>query len=140
VICYSPMQSGLLTDSFTESRVSSLATDDWRRRAAEFQQPNLGCNLALRDALRPLAKEYNATVAAIAIAWVLAWPGVTGAIVGARRPEQIDSWIGAASLELTPEDMDQIGDAIAETGAGSGPRSAKEARVPAAHESKRAKA
>ena len=55
VICYSPMQSGLLTDSFTAERVAALAADDWRRRAPEFQPPNLGRNLALRDALRPIA-------------------------------------------------------------------------------------
>jgi len=128
VICYSPMQSGLLTDTFTESRISSLATDDWRRRGAEFQQPNLSRNLALRDALRPLATQYNTTVAAIAIAWVLAWPGVTGAIVGARSPQHVDAWIGAASLELTPENMDEIGDAIAETGAGTGPQGPNEGK------------
>jgi aryl-alcohol dehydrogenase-like predicted oxidoreductase len=129
VICYSPMQSGLLTDAFTESRLSSMATDDWRRRAAEFEEPNLGRNLALRDALRPLASHYNVSLGAIAIAWVLAWPGVTGAIVGARSPAQVDTWIGAAPLELTPEDMDEIADAIVETRAGQGPRHPKEVRT-----------
>lgn len=136
VICYSPLQSGLLTDTFTESRVGSLATDDWRRRGAEFQQPNLGRNLALRDSLRELADEYETTVAALAIAWVLAWPGVTGAIVGARSPEQIDAWIGAASLELASTDMEAIGDAIAETGSGSGPLNPGATRVPPAQEAK----
>src|SRR6202790_769327 len=53
VICYSPMQSGLLTDSFTAAKVANLAEDDWRRRASEFQEPNLSRNLALRDSLRP---------------------------------------------------------------------------------------
>jgi aryl-alcohol dehydrogenase-like predicted oxidoreductase len=135
VICYSPLQSGLLTDTFTELRVSSLATDDWRRRAVEFQHPNLGRNLALRDSLRTLAEEYRTTVAAIAIAWVLAWPGVTGAIVGARSPEQVDAWIGAASLELSPADMDEIADAIAQTGAGSGPCDPREVQVRPAQQS-----
>lgn len=137
VICYSPLQSGLLTDTFTESKVGSLATDDWRRRGAEFQQPNLRRNLALRDSLRELAEEYGTSVAAVAIAWVLAWPGVTGAIVGARSPEQVDQWIAAASLELAREDMDAIGDAIAQTGAGSGPRDPRGAQVPPAQQSKR---
>jgi aryl-alcohol dehydrogenase-like predicted oxidoreductase len=137
VICYSPMQSGLLTDTFSESRLSSLATDDWRRRAEEFQQPNLGRNLALRDALRPLAAQRNTSVAAIAIAWVLAWPGVTAAIVGARSPEQVDAWIGAASLELAPKDLDEIAGAMAQTGAGRGPRHPKEAQVPAVQGSRR---
>ena len=53
------------------------------------------------------------------MAWVLAVPGVTGAIVGARRPEQVDSWLAAASLELTGEDLDDIEGAIEETGAGT---------------------
>ncbi|MEU1388553.1 MULTISPECIES: aldo/keto reductase [unclassified Nonomuraea] len=57
----------------------------------------------------------------MAIAWVLAWPGVTGAIVGARRPEQVDGWIGAGAVELTPADLAEIADAITASGAGTGP-------------------
>ncbi|MGZ4200361.1 MAG: aldo/keto reductase, partial [Thermoleophilia bacterium] len=67
------------------------------------------------------AARHEASVAAVAIAWVLAWPGVTGAIVGARAPEQVDGWIGAASLGLSGGDLDDIAAAIAATGAGSGP-------------------
>jgi aryl-alcohol dehydrogenase-like predicted oxidoreductase len=61
------------------------------------------------------------TAAAVAVAWTLAWPGVTGAIVGARAPEQIDGWIEAATLDLGPADMGEIAAAITATGAGSGP-------------------
>jgi aryl-alcohol dehydrogenase-like predicted oxidoreductase len=121
VICYSPMQSGLLTDSFSADRVRKLAADDWRRRASDFQQPNLGKNLALRDALRPISQRHDTTVSAVAVAWTLAWPGVTGAIVGARSPQQIDGWIRAATLELSAADLDEIASAIARTGAGAGP-------------------
>ena len=121
VIVYSPMQSGLLTDSFDAGRVATLAPDDWRRRADEFQEPNLGRNLALRDALRPIAKRHGTTVSAIAVAWTLAWPGVSGAIVGARSPAQIDGWIDAAQLILTNVDLKEIADAISSTGAGTGP-------------------
>ncbi len=106
--------------------------DDWRRRAREFQQPNLGKNLALRDALRPIARRHGTTVSAVAIAWTLAWPGVTGAIVGARRPEQVDGWIGAATLRLAPADLEEIAAAIARTGAGSGPTRPSPARAPRA--------
>jgi len=120
VVCYSPMQSGLLSDSFGTDRGRELAADDWRRRASEFQQPRLGRNLALRDALRPIATRHGTTVSAVAVAWTLAWPGVTAAIVGARSPEQIDGWIRAATLELTPADLDGIASAIARTGAGAG--------------------
>ena len=121
VIVYSPMQSGLLTDTFTDSRVAALAVDDWRRRSPQFQQPALGRNLALRDALEPIARRHGATVSAVAVAWTLAWPGVTGAIVGARTPSQVDGWIGAATLELSAADLDEIAAAISRTGAGTGP-------------------
>lgn len=121
VIVYSPMQSGLLTDRWSVDRIQQLAPDDWRRRAPEFQSPRLERNLALRDALRPIAERHGTTTAAVAVAWTLAWPGVTGAIVGARSPEQVDGWIDAAILELTPEDLTEIAAAIERTGAGEGP-------------------
>ena len=121
VICYSPMQSGLLTERFTRDRLDQMAADDWRRKAVYFQEPNLTANLALRDALRPVARRHGTNTAAVAVAWTLAWPGVTGAIVGARSPEQVDGWIGAASLALTPEDLDEIAAAVTRTGAGAGP-------------------
>src|ERR1700676_5264073 len=121
VICYSPMQSGLLTDSFTDLRVTKLADDDWRRRASEFQEPNLSQHLALRDALRPTAKKHGTSVSAVAIAWTLAWPGVTGAIVGARTPAQVDGWIQAATLKLSAADLQEIASAVEHTKAGAGP-------------------
>jgi aryl-alcohol dehydrogenase-like predicted oxidoreductase len=121
VIGYSPMQSGILTDQFSPKRIESLAPDDWRRRAPDFKQPRLGRNLALRDALRPIAEQHGTSVSALSIAWTLAWPGVTGAIVGARSPAQVDGWIAAATLELTLADLDKIAMVVAQTGAGSGP-------------------
>jgi aryl-alcohol dehydrogenase-like predicted oxidoreductase len=121
VICYSPMQSGLLTDSFTAERVSALAEDDWRRRSPDFRQPGLRKNLMLRDALRGIAQRHDTTVSAVAIAWTLAWPGVTGAIAGARTPKQVEGWIGAASISLTEQDLDEIAAAIRRTKAGNGP-------------------
>jgi aryl-alcohol dehydrogenase-like predicted oxidoreductase len=57
----------------------------------------------------------------LAVAWVLGWSGVTGAIVGGRSPEQVDGWIEAPRRKLTQEDMDDIAKAIVATGAGSGP-------------------
>jgi aryl-alcohol dehydrogenase-like predicted oxidoreductase len=121
VICYSPMQSGLLTDTFGKEQVAKFAADDWRRRSPDFQEPNLSRNLALRDALRPIAKRHRSTVSAIAVAWTIAWPGVTGAIVGARSPQQVDGWINAATIRLTSADLEEISGAISRTGAGAGP-------------------
>jgi aryl-alcohol dehydrogenase-like predicted oxidoreductase len=121
VIVYSPMQSGLLTERFSPDRMEALAEDDWRRRSPDFKPPRLRKNLALRDALRPIARQHGSTVSAVAIAWTLAWPGVTGAIVGARSADQVDGWIAAATLELTLADLDQIARVVGETGAGAGP-------------------
>jgi aryl-alcohol dehydrogenase-like predicted oxidoreductase len=121
VICYSPMQSGILTDGFTSERVAKMAGDDWRRRGPEFHEPALSRNLALRDALRPIAARYGASVSSIAVAWTLTWPGLSGAIVGARTPAQVDGWIQAATLQLTQEDLAEIAAAIAKTQAGAGP-------------------
>ncbi len=121
VIVYSPMASGILTDSFSAARVAAMADDDWRKRSTNFVEPQLSKNTALRDALVPIAKRHGATVSAVALAWVMAWPGVTGAIVGARSPEQVDGWLGAATFELTPQDRREIEASVAATGAGSGP-------------------
>ena len=60
-------------------------------------------------------------MAATAVAWTLAWPGVTGAIVGARSPEQVDGWIDAARVELTAADVQTIAAAVERTGSGGGP-------------------
>ena len=121
MICYSPMQAGILTDTFSAERVKKMAPDDWRTRSANFQTPNLERNIALRDALVPIARRRNTTVSSVAIAWTLAWPGLTAAIVGARSAEQVDGWIGAAALTLNAGDLDEIAVAVERTGAGQGP-------------------
>ncbi len=121
VICYSPMHNGILTDSFSAARVAAMADDDWRRRANAFNEPALTRNLSLRDALRPIAQAHDTTVATVAVAWALAWPGVSGAIVGARAPEQVNGWIGAAGMRLTDGDLEEIAAAVSATGAGEGP-------------------
>jgi aryl-alcohol dehydrogenase-like predicted oxidoreductase len=120
VIVYSPMQSGLLTGAFSRERVAGLPADDWRRTHQDFTT-GLDANLALADALVPVAERHGVSAAAVAVAWTLAWPGVSGAIVGARRPSQVDGWLPAAALRLTDTDLDEIADAITRTGAGEGP-------------------
>jgi aryl-alcohol dehydrogenase-like predicted oxidoreductase len=121
VIGYSPLESGLLTGAYTARRIAALPADDWRRTAGRFQGDDLARTHALVEALRPLAGRHGVSVAAVAIAWVLAWPGVTGAIVGARRPEQVEAWPAAAALTLEPSDLDEIATALESTGAGAGP-------------------
>jgi aryl-alcohol dehydrogenase-like predicted oxidoreductase len=120
VIVYSPLQSGLLTGAFSVERARTLDPEDWRSRDEEFTI-HLGTNLALVEQIRQVADRHGTNPAVVSLAWVLSWPGVTGAIVGARRPEQVNGWLPAASLTLADEDLDQIERAIRATGAGSGP-------------------
>ena len=121
VIVYSPMQAGILNDTFSLERIARMAPDDWRRKTKEFNPPNINNNIALRDALVPIAARRGATVAAIAVAWTLSWNGVSGAICGARTPDQVNGWVGAAKVTLTTEDLAEIAAAVKRTGAGTGP-------------------
>jgi aryl-alcohol dehydrogenase-like predicted oxidoreductase len=121
VIVYSPMQAGLLTGSFSEARAAALPANDWRSRNGEFKGDKLRRNLLVADAMRKVAEQHRTSTASVAVAWTLGWPGVSGAIVGARSAKQVDGWIDAATLVLTPADMDAIGAAIDSSGAGTGP-------------------
>jgi aryl-alcohol dehydrogenase-like predicted oxidoreductase len=120
VIVYSPMMSGLLTGAFTRGRVATLPEDDWRRTSVDFTT-ELDANLAVADALRTVAERHDISQPAAAVAWTLAFGGVSGAIVGARSPQQVDGWLAAASTALTPDDLDTVADAIAAFAAGEGP-------------------
>lgn len=120
VIVYQPMHSGLLSGAFSTDRVAALPDDDWRKTAPDFTT-RLEANLAVADTLRGVAARHRVTTPAVAVAWTLAWPGVTGAIVGARRPAQVDDWAAAGSVSLTDADLDEISTAITAAGAGVGP-------------------
>ena len=115
------MASGLLSGAFTATRAAALDAGDWRRRNPDFNEPALSANLALAQALVPVAARHGVTPGAVAIAWTLSFPAVTGAIVGARSPGQVDGWLPAATLELDDDDLAGIAAAIKAAGAGSGP-------------------
>jgi aryl-alcohol dehydrogenase-like predicted oxidoreductase len=115
-LVYSPLESGLLSGSFSRARLAALPDDDWRRRRPRFQSPQLERALDLVELLRPIAKETGATLAELAIAWTLHFTGVTGAIVGGRTTAQVDGWIGAAKLDLDAATLDAIAIARVEAG------------------------
>ena len=108
VIVYSPMGSGLLTGRMTRERVESLPDDDWRKRDPRFQEPQLTRHLALVDRLRAVADRHGSTPGAAAVAWTLRNPAVDGAIVGFRRPDQVDPILAAAGLELSAAEIAQL--------------------------------
>jgi aryl-alcohol dehydrogenase-like predicted oxidoreductase len=120
VIVYSPMHAGLLTGAFSPERVASLPEDDWRKHDDDFTK-DLDANLRVADAMAQVGARHGVSTAAAAAAWTLAWPGVTAAIVGARRPAQVDGWIAAASLEYTEDDLALVASAIDSASAGEGP-------------------
>jgi aryl-alcohol dehydrogenase-like predicted oxidoreductase len=129
VIVYSPMRSGLLAGGFSAERAASLPADDWRRDHEDFREPRLSRNLALVEHLRPIAERHSCTLPELAIAWTIAWPGVTGAIVGARRPQQVDGWIGADRVDLDDQALAEIATALDDVGAGEGPATPAAARA-----------
>jgi aryl-alcohol dehydrogenase-like predicted oxidoreductase len=108
VIVYSPMGSGLLTGAMTRERIEHLPEDDWRKHSERFQEPQLSEHLALVERLRAVADRHDTTPGAVAVAWTLRNPAVDGAIVGFRRPDQVDPIIAAANLELSKDDLATI--------------------------------
>ena len=109
LVVYSPMQTGLLTGKYTKERIASLPDEDWRKdRNPHFQEPALSANLALVEKLRPIAERNGRTLAQLAIAWVLRRPEVTAAIVGSRRPSQIEGTAPAGDWVLSAEDIAEI--------------------------------
>jgi len=113
VIPYSPMQKGLLTGKFSVERMKSLPPDDHRRNDPMFAEPQLGANLQLIRGLEGLAREHRMTVAELALAWVLRRPEVTAAIVGARRPVQIEETADAATKTISPEIIQRVEELLA---------------------------
>jgi aryl-alcohol dehydrogenase-like predicted oxidoreductase len=125
VVAYSTLQSGLLTGAMTRERIANLPGDDWRKhRSPDFQEPRLTRNLALVDAFRRIGARHGVTPAAVAIAWVLRHPAVTGAIVGARRPGQLDALLAATDFRLSAEEVEEIAPLLPEGTGFNVPRAA----------------
>ena len=113
VIVYSPMERGLLTGKMTRERIAQMPEDDHRQRYGPFQEPQLSANLDLVEGLRPIAQRHGRTLAQLALAWVLRRPEVTGAIVGTRRPSQIEDTAQAADWTLSAEEVAEIDQLLA---------------------------
>ena len=105
VLVYSPMGSGLLTGKMTRQRVARLPESDWRKHSERFQEPALSAHLEVAERLQAIAGRHQTTPGAIAVAWTLRHPAVAGAIVGFRRPEQIDPILEALELEVSGESL-----------------------------------
>lgn len=113
VISYSPMRSGLLTGKMTAERIAAMPEDDHRQRVPDFQEPRLSKNLELVELLRGIGKAHNASPGEVAIAWTLRNPAITGAIVGMRSADQAKGVLGAATLQLSDDEVRQIETSLA---------------------------
>lgn len=114
VIGYSPMKAGLLTGKYSKEGVAALPKNDWRRGSDQFKEPNLSANLNLIEQLKPIAKRNGMSLGQLAIAWVLRRSEVTAAIVGARRPKQIEETVEAGDQVLSKQDIEAIQALLAE--------------------------
>jgi aryl-alcohol dehydrogenase-like predicted oxidoreductase len=94
----------------TRDRLNTLADDDWRKRDPRFQEPQLSQHLRLVERLTTVAQRHNTTPGAVAVAWTLRNTAVDAAIVGFRRPDQVDPLVVAADLDLTSQDLADIQD------------------------------
>ncbi len=108
VINYSPMLSGLLTGKMTAERIRNLPEDDWRRRNRSFQEPQLSRNLQLAALLGEIGREHGVQAGVAAIAWTLRNPAITAAIVGARRPDQVEGTLPATTFRLSDAEAERI--------------------------------
>ena len=112
VIVYSPMSAGLLTGAMTRERVANFDAEDWRINLPNFREPLLSRHLQLVERLRDIGARHGRAPGEVAIAWTLANPAVTGAIVGFRSPRQVEGIIGAATFRLLPAEMVEIEEAL----------------------------
>jgi aryl-alcohol dehydrogenase-like predicted oxidoreductase len=113
VINYSPQHSGLLTGAMTKERVAALPPDDFRRNAKNYQEPHLSRNLAIAEFLKGIGARHGVSAGVVAIAWTLANPAVTAAIVGGRSAEQVEGTWPAAKFRLSKGELQEIKDYLA---------------------------
>jgi aryl-alcohol dehydrogenase-like predicted oxidoreductase len=108
VINYAPMHSGMLTGAMSKERVAAFPEDDFRRRAKNYQEPQLSRNLAIADFLKSIASRHNVAAGVIAIAWTLHHPAITAAIVGGRNAKQVEGVAPALDFRLSEAEFNEI--------------------------------
>jgi aryl-alcohol dehydrogenase-like predicted oxidoreductase len=108
VINYAPMHSGLLTGAMSKERFANLPLDDFRRNAKNYQEPLFSRNLAIADFLKQIGARHGVSAGVVAIAWTLANPAITAAIVGGRNPQQVEGVWPAAKFRLSTDELQEI--------------------------------
>lgn len=122
VTAYGVLSRGLLSGHWSPDR--ELSPGDFRSIIPRFSGENLEQNLALVESLRELADELDATVAELAIGWVLSRGDDIVPLVGARRRERLQEALGATVRDFSPTDLERI-EAAVPAGSGAGSRYAE---------------
>jgi len=110
LLVWSPLAGGLLSGKFSRD---NQKPEDSRRSSFDFPLVDKDRTWRILDVLKPIAEAHNASVATIALAWILAKPFVTSVIIGAKKPEQLKDNLAAADLVLIPEQIQQLDDVSA---------------------------
>jgi len=108
-VAYSPLGRGFLTGQF--KKFEDFANDDYRRNSPRFQGENFQKNLDLVARVESLAKEKNCTASQLALAWLLAQRPWIVPIPGTTKLSRLEQNLGAASLKLTPEELNDLEEA-----------------------------
>jgi len=107
LMVWSPLAGGLLTGKFSPD---GKGPDGTRRASFDFPVVDKARAFKVVDAMRPIAAQHQATVAQVALAWLLSRPQVSTVIMGAKTPEQLAENLGASSLVLTPDELQMLDD------------------------------
>jgi aryl-alcohol dehydrogenase-like predicted oxidoreductase len=111
VLVYGPLAHGMLSGRMTPS--TTFPADDWRSHSADFSGANFDRNLEVVERLKGFAATLGLPLPQLAVAWTTSHPGVDVAIIGARRPSQLEGVVPAGDIELSAADRDSLEDILA---------------------------
>jgi aryl-alcohol dehydrogenase-like predicted oxidoreductase len=105
LMVWSPLAGGLLSGKFSPD---GKGPEGARRASFDFPVVDKARAFKVVDAMRPIAERHQASVAQVALAWLLSRPQVSTVIIGAKTPEQLTDNLAASALELTAEDLQAL--------------------------------
>ncbi len=111
-VAYSPLGRGFLSGEIRS--IDDLDEDDFRRTSPRFTGENFDRNLVLVDRVRELADHKGVTASQLALAWVLAQPAGVVPIPGTKRVARVEENVGAVDVELTPDELAAVAEALPE--------------------------
>ena len=114
VLAYAPLGQGLLTGSYEEDHV--FAANDIRSENERFTGERFRKTIRMAKKLAAYAADHGHTLIELDVAWVLAHPAMTTALIGAKSPAQVEGWLGAGDWELTAQQMREIDEIVASAG------------------------